>query len=378
MSSYELTPEHVWLEIPETLLIGITSFVPLQMDSLLRLNQICKAVVLPYLQSYFPTAYIPAVQHDLWQLGMNGFEIESKSVRLVCLPSTDWDLDGIQVAQEWVDSPDLAPDYFLAVQVDLEDRILRLWGITPHQRLKEQGQFIARNRTYILERDLLTETLNMLWLQPKYFPETQLRGEVAALTAPSLDELTQAWDILRASPMPFAARQIGFNTWASILGNEQWRQHAIALSQHQQPSSIPQTIQLSQWLNHRFEQGWQAINELIAPQLVGAFMDTQIKRAKLIDLGVELSGCQVSLMMTISTTETGMSLQASVYPTGERLTLPANLHLRILTGTGEIFKEVTSRSDDEFIQYRFDAATGDRFTIQVSLGTASVTEDFQV
>lgn len=380
MNSYDLTPEHVWLEIPTTLIrsVEFRDSVSPQMDSLLGLNQMCKAVVLPYLHEYFPSAHVPERQQDLWQLGINGIGIETEAIRLVCLPSTAWDLDGIQVAQAWVDSPDLAADYFVAIQVDLEEGMLRLWGLTTHKTLKEQGQFIPRNCTYILERDQLTETLNLLWLQQKYFPETQLRGEVAALTVPSLDELTQAWDLLSSSPLPFAARQIGFNVWTSILANGQWRQRAIALSQQYQQPPIPQAVQLSQWLNHRFEQGWQAINELIAPQLIGAFMDTQIKRAKLIDLGVELAGCQVSLMMTISTTEAGMSLQASVYPTGDNLTLPPNLHLRILTETGAVFKEVISRSDDEFIRYRFDAVKGDRFTIQVSLGLACVAESFQI
>lgn len=378
MSFYDLTPNHIWLEIPQSLScsdITTDSTAP-QIDSIQGLNQICEAVVLPYLREYFPKAHVSDCQQDLWQLGINGIGIESGSIRLVCLPSIAWDLDGLQVEQEWVDSPELVADYFVAVQVDLEEGILRLWGVTTHKALKEQGQFIPRNRTYTLERDHLTETLSMLWMQQKYFPETQLRGEVAALTAPSLDELTQAWDLLRTSLPPFTARRIGFNTWASILGNVQWRQHAISLLQQQPP--MPQAIQLSQWLNHQFEQGWQAINELIAPQLVGAFMDTQIKRAKLIDLGVELAGCQVSLMMTISATESGINLQASVYPTGERLTLPPNLHLKILTDAGEVFKEVISRSDDEFIRYRFDATKGDLFTIQVCLGTASVSEGFQV
>lgn len=378
MSFYDLTPNHIWLEIPQSLScsdITTDSTAP-QIDSIQGLNQICEAVVLPYLQEYFPKAHVSDCQQDLWQLGINGIGIESGSIRLVCLPSTAWDLDGLQVEQEWVDSPELVADYFVAVQVDLEEGILRLWGVTTHKALKEQGQFIPRNRTYTLERDHLTETLSMLWMQQKYFPETQLRGEVAALTAPSLDELTQAWELLKTSLLPFTARRIGFNTWASILGNVQWRQHAISLSQQQPP--MPQEIQLSQWLNHQFEQGWQAINELIAPQLVGAFMDRQIKRAKLIDLGVELADCQVSLMMTISTTKSGINLQASVYPTGERLTLPPNLRLQILTDSGEVFKEVISRSDDEFIRYRFDTETGDRFTVQVSLGKASVAETFQV
>jgi len=380
MSADDFTPEHVWLEIPELQShpAATTDTVSHPLDNLIGVNQIAQTVVLPYLHEYLPKAQVLAFQPHLWQLGINGICIESDLLRLVCLPSTAWDLDGMQVPQEWVDSPGLAADYFLAAQVDLEEGMLRLWGITSHKTLKEQGQFIPRNRTYMLERDQLSEALNIMWLQPKYFPETPLRNQVAALGAPSLDELTQAWEVLRNSSMPFATRRIGFNTWASILGNQQWRQQAITLSQQQPQLPVPQAIQLSQWLNHRFEQGWQAINELIAPQLVGAFMDTQIKRAKLIDLGVELAGCQVSLMMTISATASGINLQASVYPTGEQLTLPPNLHLKILTDAGEVFKEVISRSDDEFIRYRFDATKGDRFTIQVVLGTASVAESFQV
>lgn len=378
MSSYDLTPDHIWLELPEPLIHSnkSTGILSPQIEDLMALNQICETVVLPYFREYFPNAKGLDLQQDLWQLGLNGVVIESDNFRFVCLPSRAWDLGGLQVPQEWVDSPDLAADYFVAVQVDLEECRLRLWGVTTHKALKEEGHFIPRNRTYRLAREQLTETLNILWLQQKYFPEAQVRGEVAALTALKLDELTHAWGLLKETPLPFAARRIGFNTWASILGNQQWRQHAIAHSQPQSPA--PQTIQLSQWLNHRFEQGWQAINELIAPQLVGSFMDTQIKRAKLIDLGVELGGCQVSLMMTISATESGINLQASVYPTGEQVTLPPHLHLKILTDSGDVFKEVISRSDDEFIRYRFDASTGDRFTIQVCLGTASVSEAFQV
>lgn len=382
LTPYDLNPTHVWLEIPEQLNhpVEVTNSASAQTESLTRLNQMCKAVILPYLQEYLPEADVPAIQKDLWSLGVNGIGVEAGSMRLALIPSEAWDLEGVQVPQEWVDSPDLAADYFVAVQVDLEEGMVRLWGVTTHKTLKEQGQLIARNRSYILERDRLTETLNRLWLQRQYFPQAELRGDVAALPAPSLDDLTQAWDILSELPLLFSSRRIGFNTWASILANAQWRQRAIAITHgHQQSTTLsPQGVQLSQWVNHRFDKGWQAINELIAPHLVGAFMDTQIKRAKLIDLGVELAGCQVSLMMTIAAIDEGMSLQASVYPTGEQLTLPPNLHLRILTEAGEVFKEITSRSDDEFIRYRFDAAKGDRFIIQVALGSACITESFQI
>lgn len=376
----DLNPDHVWLEMPEQLNSQIqamhSSSVLVSQQDHTHLNQICEVVLQSYLKEHLPDAHLPAIQEDLWNLGVNGIGIESSAMRLVFIPSEAWDLDGLQVPQEWVDIPDLASDYYVAVQVDREDGMVRLWGVTTHKTLKEQGLYNARNRSYHLDRDALTETLNGVWLQRKYFPQTALRGDIAPLHSPRLDALTQAWDILSKPVKAFFRRRIAFTTWASILTNPQWRQHAISLlTASPEPS---EAVQLNQWLNHQFEQGWQSINQLIAPRLVGAFMDTQIKRAKLIDLGVELGGCQVSLMMTIAATEQGMNLQASVYPTGEELTLPPNLHLRILTEVGEVFKEVTSRSDDEFIRYRFDAAIGDRLTIQVALGSACISECFQI
>lgn len=141
-------------------------------------------------------------------------------------------------------------------------------------------------------------------------------------------------------------------------------------------------VNLLDWFRETFEVGWQSVRELVSPQLRPAFRKTEVKqqeRAKLIDLGLELAGRSVVLIITVQEIdEQAVSMRSQLYPTGEAMTLPPNLKLSVLTETGEIFKEVTARSDDEFIQYQFEAQRGDDFGIQVALGEVSLTERFRV
>ncbi|NEP01006.1 MAG: DUF1822 family protein [Symploca sp. SIO2E9] len=144
----------------------------------------------------------------------------------------------------------------------------------------------------------------------------------------------------------------------------------------------PDVVNLLDWFKETVDEGWQSVRELVSPQLRPAFRNTNVKqqeRAKLIDLGLELAGDAVVLIITLQEIDQEtVSVRAQVYPTGEAMTLPPNLKLSVLTETGEVFKNVTARSDDEFIQYQFEAQRGDDFGIQVSLGEASLTERFRV
>lgn len=143
-----------------------------------------------------------------------------------------------------------------------------------------------------------------------------------------------------------------------------------------------EVVNLLDWFREVFEVGWQSVRELISHQLRPAFRDSEIKqqeRAKLIDLGLELAGHAVVLIITVrEIDEETVSVRAQLYPTGEAMTLPPNLKLSVLTETGEVFKEVTARSDDEFIQYQFEVQREDDFGIQVALGNTSITEKFRV
>lgn len=285
--------------------------------------------------------------------------------------------DELRVPQELVDISELAADYYLAAQIDNEERVIRLWGYTIHKKLKEQGNYSRRDRSYFLERNDVTEDLNSLWLIREYFPDEPTRSSIESLPKLSLDKLNQLLETLANPEIIFPRRAVAFEEWGALLANENWRR---ILVERRTPQSHPKSASaiLSQWLENKFEEGWQTINELVSPQLIGAFMSNQQKRAKLLDLGLELSKNKVALTIAVTKNEKTVSVQAGVYPTGEQTTLPPNLKLIILTETGEVFKEVASRSDDEFIRYNFEVEQGDKFNVKVALGEASITENFQV
>lgn len=136
---------------------------------------------------------------------------------------------------------------------------------------------------------------------------------------------------------------------------------------------------LTQWFQGMFTQGWESAAELLTPQqLAPAFFAEEAKRAKQINLQVDLITHSVILLMNISRrNEAEITINLQVLSAIESNNLPPNLKLKVLS-EGEIFGEVTARSNDRFIQYEFAAEQGDEFTIALQLGEALVTEDFVV
>jgi hypothetical protein len=381
--TFELNPESLWLKISKTdkdIAWEQSSLFSSQARQRAYLNLLCQTTLQS--DSIEPFAKLKLIENQtfFWELGIDGVSGFLDAQRFVIVPSDALEIDEFRVPQEWVDIPELVADYYLAAQVDLTENLIRILGYTTHRQLKETGHYDPCDRTYSLERDEVTENINSLWLRRQYFSAEPTQSPISEPSPVSLDALTQSLDILANPTLIFPRRAIPFDVWAVIVGNENWRRMLIERrKEHVMPLTASEAINhLSQWFENQFETGWQTIHQFIAPHLIGAFMANQVKRAKLLDLTVELLNYQVALMITLGKTEHSTTVQASLYPTGEHTALPPNLKLSILTQTGEVFKEVTSRSDDEFIRYKFDAESGDHFKVRVTLGSSSVTEIFQV
>ncbi|MBV8887051.1 MAG: DUF1822 family protein [Chroococcidiopsidaceae cyanobacterium CP_BM_RX_35] len=164
---------------------------------------------------------------------------------------------------------------------------------------------------------------------------------------------------------------------------------SVAVAKHQTP------VNLSQWLLHMFESGWQPVEALLAPaqtNLAFSFRGTdnlektdphhlegRIRGAKVIDLGVQLSGYSVALFLEIepeSAQKTDIFLQ--VHPTGSQVYLPPLLQLTVLDETGMIFLEAQARRADNYIQLKFSGQPGEQFSVKVALGDVSMTEKFVI
>ncbi|NEP23858.1 DUF1822 family protein [Moorena sp. SIO3I6] len=137
-------------------------------------------------------------------------------------------------------------------------------------------------------------------------------------------------------------------------------------------------VNLSQWLQETFEAGWLTVEEL-NPQLVYGFMPIEIKRGKLINLGIDLVSQDVILLASIKEDEQSeLSIKIQVYPNKEQTYLPNELKLIVLDELGEVFEEVTAQETDKFIQYEFLGESGEEFSIKIALGNTIYQEKFVI
>ncbi|MDY6899596.1 MAG: DUF1822 family protein [Cyanobacteriota bacterium] len=137
------------------------------------------------------------------------------------------------------------------------------------------------------------------------------------------------------------------------------------------------TTKLSQWLQGIIDEAWLTIDAISNPKLNLAFStrnsDTGIKKAKIIDLGIDLGNRKVALLVNISpeksadskneNSEEKINVLTQLYPMNGDKFLPHNLKLFLISKAGKTLQEVTSRVQDNYIQLKpFKGLSGKRFS----------------
>ncbi len=175
-------------------------------------------------------------------------------------------------------------------------------------------------------------------------------------------------------------------------------------------SSVTSLVNLSQWFAGIFETGWQTIESLWnLPELrpTYAFRSTETvelnalnqpesmtKRAKLIDLGIQILNQPVMLIVEISPEkdqQTSIHLQLhapekdqqtsihlQLHATGNQIYLPPGVHLTVLDSSGAVFLDAQSRKSDNYIQLQFRGEPTEQFSVRVALDNTSITEHFRI
>ncbi|WP_424097428.1 DUF1822 family protein [Moorena producens] len=140
--------------------------------------------------------------------------------------------------------------------------------------------------------------------------------------------------------------------------------------------------QLSQWLEHIFEAGWQSLESLLGnngPQLAFAFRTKSetIKRCKQIEWGKPNQGVALVVALTPES-ETTLNVLLQLNPINGQTYLPPNLQLLLLDEEQEMLINAQARNEDQAIQLDFTCEPGDRFSVKVALDNASVIEEFVI
>ena len=137
--------------------------------------------------------HIPIPSQNLdsqWEF-VNGIDLNFNQARLVLVPNEHSFPTEFRIPQEWVDIPNWAGNYYLAVQLNIEEAWLRIRGFISYEQVREKAQYDAIDRTYCIDnRDLIAD-IDVMWvaeaLCPLHKPQTQ--------ALPSLSEV-QAQEII--------------------------------------------------------------------------------------------------------------------------------------------------------------------------------------
>jgi hypothetical protein len=345
------------------------------------INQVCLNIFLDWVK----TEYVPdaTALPGVWEL-VNGSVIRIGEKRVVLIPSEAIDSQELEVPQEWVDIPNWAADYYLAVQVNPEVNWVRIWGYTTHQELKSRGNYDPGDRTYCLDKKQLTKDMSVFWMTYQFCSQETTKlalNPLPELSPTQAENLLQRFDTL----VTFPRLAVPFTMWAALLENPQWQQR---LCQQRQGISPQEETDLNQWIQGVYSRGWQAIETLMGLNYsnlavnfrsASGTLESSIKQAKLIDLGVQIASQSVVLFVVlIPETEGQVSVCVQLHPTGEEIYLPTDIKLTLLS-SGAILGEVRARMQDNYIQLpTFEVETGESFNIQIEIGNFAIAENFVI
>jgi Protein of unknown function (DUF1822) len=356
------------------------------------LNQLCLQKTQAWLTEIgiesTPT-FTSAQMDSIWEV-VNGCALTVGNRRLILVPSDNLDREEFSVPQEWVDIPAWMGDYYLAVQIDLDERTMNIWGYTSHRTLRETGTYHQLDRTYSLDGDFLIAELDILWMAQML--DLQEITTVPPIPSLAADRSTNAIDRLSHSS-PYSPRlDLDFSTWAAILSNNNLRQHLYhrRLQVATMSANLTPRISLTDWLRQEFsqalEQGWDLVDNIMMGGEAAAMRnlsvvrggDMSISRAKFINLQYQLDRTSVVLLVGIKPQDdTHVTVSVQVYPVPENPTLPPQLKLSYITDEGEELASMISRSQDFQIQLPlFTSDIGTTFNIQLQLDGMSQIEKF--
>ncbi|MEH2318040.1 DUF1822 family protein [Nostoc sp.] len=361
------------------------------------MNQIClhgflnwvKAEYVPEASIWYSSPGIPA----FWEF-VNGTAILLKEKRVVLIPSEAIDDTELEVPQEWVDIPSWAADYYLAVQVTPDGESVKFWGYITHTELKSLADYDQVDRTYCIDARHLIKDLNAFWMTYQFCGTEEMKTAIAPLPELSTAEVEYVQQMLSNSSVTFPRLAVPFTTWGMLLENEQWRQWLYQPGQRYLPRTAPTQfsqvqVNLSRWLEQIYDASWQAIEtffEQNSSNLAFNFRSssglnaTPIKRAKLIDLGMEIDAQKVILLVALITkANQQVSIRIQLYPACNQPYLPANIKLVLLSDQEGIIQQVQARVQDIYMQLKlFNGEVGECFSIQVALNNYQITENFMI
>ena len=135
-------------------------------------------------------------------------------------------------------------------------------------------------------------------------------------------------------------------------------------------------IQLDNWFQELFDQGWQTVSELIeTPTVAPAFRNSGVEGARTISLGTD--NAPIVLIVRVKPTSTyDRDIVVEILPQLEHNYLPTNLQLILLDADGETVMKANTRQENKNLKFDFSGTSGEVFGVKLELFDDSFQENF--
>lgn len=255
--------------------------------------------------------------------------------------------------------------------------------------LHQSDSWDWRIRTFFDVADLMLENVGKLECRP-------LLPGMDALVLPQ--EVTReriGYVAVRFSERLDCVEILGFAPARAILGHSE----VIAINKLQSLDVLIDTINqrknlvnLCQWFEGIFDRGWQSPELVFAGDFRSSklrhrwrsaatatrkdndYVTNSISRAKVVDVGR-----QIILLIELTPTNSEVfDIRLRVYPAEDTVHLPSDLQLTIFDESGNACMKAQSEAADDWMQLEFACQHEEKFSVELKLGKACITEEFVV
>ncbi|AFZ32646.1 protein of unknown function DUF1822 [Gloeocapsa sp. PCC 7428] len=328
-----------------------------------RWNATLNCITLNTFLSWLRTEYAPqakvyphqAALASIWEF-VNGVAIVWETTKIVLIPSETIDTAELRVPQEWIDIPEWTADYYLGVQVNLDDGWMRIWGYTTHQQLKTNGHYDASDRTYSLDEDELIADINILWVAQQLGITEATKSAIAPLAIPQ----TQAENLIQRLGNPeiiIPRLEIPFTIWGAILAHGGWRQRL-----YERRQGLPDQWSILQWLRSGISDvaqqiGWQQVE--LQPSLARSRSLESTPASVALSRQLVIAGQQYELRITQQDSE---QWRFELRNTSMGALIPEGVKLRLLTEDLQDFENnedtATTAVEQLFVEVALEPGEG--------------------
>lgn len=245
------------------------------------LNRLSLEYIIPYFKQEYDCeitlAPIPKKPDSVWEF-VTGFALTIDGKRVIVIPD-EADSDEFSIPYEWVDIPEWAGEYYLAVQIRPDSGWLRVFGFATHQQIKQKAEYDRIMRTYTLPQEQIIDDIDVLLTSLAIAANQKV--EVPALTAIGEPQQNKYLATLNQPKLYSPRLDLSAEHWATFLSDDELREN-LWHSRMPVPvkSSLQEVIQrgvisLSNLIEKSKIYGCDFIDELMkTPEEIEAFFES--------------------------------------------------------------------------------------------------------